>query len=105
MGFIISLLLEEPQLWDHHLLEKEDSVLATTAAYFKAMVQLYNDPQCASTVEDDLHALVLGKRPMEDFKADFCKWAAETDWKVSALRFQLSGSLKDELAQDGNPGT
>ena len=109
VGFIISLLAEEPQTWAHNLLEQKSPVLNSTNSFFEAMAQLYEDPQRTVTAESALHALQQNKRPAEDYTVDFRRWAADTDWNEAALKYQyrhgLSEALKDELARVETPAS
>lgn len=49
VGFIISLLADEPQAWAHSLMEQRRPVLNTVDTFFESMGQLYDDPQCMAT--------------------------------------------------------
>lgn len=55
MGFVISLLQNEPQSWAHHLLEQKAAELTYLTTFFNAMAQLYEDPQLSATAEAALH--------------------------------------------------
>lgn len=78
VGFIISLLSEEPQVWAHSLLEQKSPIINSVDSFFEAMAKLYEDPQRVATAEAALHMLQQGQRPMEDYTVDFCKWSADT---------------------------
>ena len=107
VGFVISLLLGEPQSWAHRLLEEGSPHLNSLRSFFEAMTQLYDDPQRSSTAEAALHVLQQGRRPVEDYVTDFRRLSSDTSWNEAALRYQfrlgLSEGLKDELARVGVP--
>lgn len=44
VGFIISLMFGEPQIWAQNLLEQKSPVLNSMDTFFEAMSQLYDDP-------------------------------------------------------------
>ena len=109
VGFIISLLCEEPQAWAHNLLEQKSPALNSMDTFFEAMTLLYDDPQRMASAESALVALRQGERPVEDYTAEFRRWSTDTSWNEAALRFQyrqgLSETLKDELARVAVPDT
>lgn len=109
VGFVISLLLGDPQTWAHRLLELKAEVLTNLTTFFDAMAQLYEDSQLSATAEAALHTLQQGRRAVEDYVAEFRRWSADTDWNDAALHYQfcmgLSDPLKDELARVGIPLT
>lgn len=72
VGFLISLLSDEPQTWAHSLWEQKSPVINTVDTFFAAMAQLYEDPQCTVTAEAALHLLQQGQRPVKDYTVDFC---------------------------------
>lgn len=45
VGFINSLLSDEPQVWAHSLLEQKSPIINSVDSFFEAMAQLYDDPQ------------------------------------------------------------
>lgn len=102
VGFIVSLLLGEPQTWAHRLLEQKAEILTNLTTFFDTMAQLYKDPQLSATAEAVLHALQQEGRAAEDYVAEFWQWSADTNWNDAALCYQfcmgLSDPLKDELA-------
>lgn len=73
------------------------------------MAQLYDDPQRSATAESTLHALQQGRRPVEDYVAEFPKLACNTGGNDAALwhqfRLGLSKGLKDKHARVGIPGS
>lgn len=99
MGFVISLLREEPQTWAHHLLEQTSPVLTSISSFYVAMAQIYDDPQRTTTAEAILHMLQQGLQPMEDYVVKFCNWSSDAAWNDAALQYQfrlgLSETLKD----------
>lgn len=107
VGFVISLLYHEPQVWAHSLLEQKSPVITPVDSFFEAMAQLYDDPQCVATTKAALHTLQQERCPVEDYNLAFRKWSADTGWNEAALRYQyrlgLSESLKDELARVETP--
>ena len=109
VGFVISLLSEEPQAWAHGLMEQRSPVLDSLDTFFEQMARLYDDPQRTATAETILHNLGQGRRPVEDYTAEFRKWSADTGWNEAALKYQfrqgLSEALKDELARTETPAT
>lgn len=109
VGFVISLLSEEPQAWAHNLLEQKSPLLDTVETFFNAMAQLYDDPQRTATAESILHTLTQGKRPVEDYTVELRKWSGYTNWNEAALKYQyrqgLSENLKDELARMDTPSS
>lgn len=90
-------------------MEQKSPVINSVDAFFEALAQLYEDPQCVATAEATLHALQQGWRPVEDYTVDLRKWSADTGWNEAALRYHyrlgLSESLKDELARVETPAT
>ena len=109
VGFVISLLSEEPQAWAHSLMEKRSPILDSLDSFFDYMAQLYDDPQRMASAETVLHNLTQGRRPVEDYTAEFRKWSADTGWNDAALKYQfrqgLSETLKDELARTEAPAS
>lgn len=71
VGFVISLLRDEPQSWAHRLLEQKAVNLTNLITFLEAMAQLYEDPQLSATVEAALHSLQQGHRAAEDYVAEF----------------------------------
>ena len=90
-------------------MEQRSSLLNSLDLFFESMSQLYEDPQRTATAEAVLHSLSQGKRPVEDYTAEFRKWSADTGWNEPALKYQyrqgLSEALKDELARIETPAT
>ncbi|XP_018422186.1 PREDICTED: protocadherin alpha-3-like [Nanorana parkeri] len=95
----------EPRAWANSYLEKEDPMLNSFDNCWAAMSLLYEDPCKQLTAESVIRSLKQGKRPVEDYIAEFKRWARETEWNDISLRneFRLSLSelLKDELARAG----
>lgn len=70
VGFVVSLLLGDPQAWAHHLLEEHHVSLDSLSSFFDAMSLLYDDPQQTSTAEAALSTLQQGRRVVEDYIMD-----------------------------------
>lgn len=47
----------------------------------------YDNPQRMATAETTLHTLQQGRRPVEDYTVNFCKWSAYTGWNEAALKY------------------
>lgn len=53
------------------------------------MATLYDDPQRTATTKCALHALVQGRRLVEDYIVEFRKWSADTGWNDAALTYHI----------------
>ncbi|XP_053571501.1 uncharacterized protein LOC128661250 [Bombina bombina] len=77
--------------------------------FFNAMALLYEDRNTQLTAENNLRTLKQGKRPVEDYVAEFQLWATKSQWNSVSLRNQfrlgLSEHLKDELSRIEFPDT
>ena len=106
---LISYLIWEPRAWANTDLEKEDPILNSCQQFLATISLLYDDFNKQLTAENAIRNLKQGRQPVEDFIAEFQRWAIETEWNDVTLRNQfclgLSEPLKDELARADLPPT
>ncbi|KAM4697757.1 uromodulin-like [Rhinophrynus dorsalis] len=105
----IALLSGEPQSWGHHQLQINSPVLTSWNEFRLAMDALYEDPFRSSSAQTALRSLSQGKRPVEDYVAEFRCLSCDTNWNEAALYDQfhigLTDGLKDELARVAPPSS
>lgn len=99
MEFIIFLQSNEPLAWANNLLEQKSPVLNSVDTFFDAMVQLYDDPQHRTTVEDFTSGLQIrdGTRHLKDELA-----RVETHSTIEGLiqlAIQLDRSLRKQRSE------
>ncbi|XP_018416387.1 PREDICTED: protein LDOC1L-like [Nanorana parkeri] len=81
---LISYLRGEARAWANTYLETNDPLLESYDGFIAAMSQLYEDPGKQITAETAIRNIRQGKRPVEDFIAEFKRWARQTE-RISAL--------------------
>ncbi|XP_053549738.1 uncharacterized protein LOC128641196 [Bombina bombina] len=61
-------------------LKTTDPILESLEEFFKAMSVLYEDSNTQITAENNLRTLRQGKRPVEDYVAEFQLWVTDSQW-------------------------
>ena len=96
IGIVMSLLRGDPQRWAFNL-PQDHTALSSVDAFFEAMAVIYDDPDRTRTAETNLEHIQQGRRPAEEYAAEFRRWAAFTTWGDAALRHRFRLGLSDAV--------
>jgi len=108
VGFVMSLLREEPQTWAFSL--PPDSPLRSSLdTFFVALAQIYDEPDRPALAVSKLLSLRQGKQWAENYCATFRQYVTDSGWNDLALKdlflTGLSDSVKDLLIAYTEPKT
>ncbi|XP_072254966.1 extracellular calcium-sensing receptor-like [Pyxicephalus adspersus] len=95
------IILFHPSMNSREFLKVLDPAFSSVTDFFAVMGVIYDDPDLTRTAEINLEYLAQGRRPVEEYAAEFRRWATCTRWGDAALlhRFRqgLSNQVKDLL--------
>ncbi|XP_058047932.1 transmembrane protein 168 isoform X8 [Ahaetulla prasina] len=109
VAFVINLLSGSAAQWATPLLLQDSPLLADQQRFWQHLRTMYEDPVRMLTATRRLKELCQGKRPLQEYIAEFHLLCQDSDWNDAALvdAFQegLSEELQDELARVEAPRT
>uniref|UniRef100_A0A8C6XG21 ribonuclease H n=1 Tax=Naja naja TaxID=35670 RepID=A0A8C6XG21_NAJNA len=109
LGFVISLLSGSAARWATPLLVQNSPLLTDCQGFWQHMRLMYKDPIRTQTAARRIKDICQGKRPLQDYIAEFCLLCMDSTWNDAALldAFQdgLSEELQDELVRVEAPPT
>uniref|UniRef100_A0A8C6XU88 ribonuclease H n=1 Tax=Naja naja TaxID=35670 RepID=A0A8C6XU88_NAJNA len=109
VGFVISLLSGSAARWAMPLLVQNSPLLTDCQGFWQHMHLMYEDPIRTQTAARRIKDLRQGKRPLQDYIAEFHLLCMDSTWNDAALldAFQdgLSEELQDELVRVEAPPT
>ncbi|CAH2292937.1 Hypothetical predicted protein [Pelobates cultripes] len=75
---LISLLSGPSHEWAHELLRDNDPVVQHWDSFVTLMSSMYDDPNRRDTSQTAIRALRQGRRPVEEYIADFKRYSKDT---------------------------
>lgn len=100
VGFVISLLSGSAAQWATPLLLQDSPLLTDLQGFWQHMRLLYEDPFRPQTAAWRIKNLRQGRRPLQDYVAEFRLLSQDARWNEAALMDAFQDGLSDELQDE-----
>uniref|UniRef100_A0A670ZUX7 DUF4939 domain-containing protein n=1 Tax=Pseudonaja textilis TaxID=8673 RepID=A0A670ZUX7_PSETE len=101
VGFIISLLTGQAAKWATPLLVQDSPLLDNFQGFLQQMNVMFENPIKSQIVDRKLKDITQGKRPLQEYVAEFRLLCMDSTWNepahMAAFQEGLSDIIKDEL--------
>uniref|UniRef100_A0A670XUD3 ribonuclease H n=1 Tax=Pseudonaja textilis TaxID=8673 RepID=A0A670XUD3_PSETE len=101
VGFVISLLTGQAAKWATPLLVQDSPLLDNFQGFLQQMNIMFENPIKSQIVDRKLKNITQGKRPLQEYVAEFRLLCMDSNWNepahMAAFQEGLSDAIKDEL--------